>query len=97
MRLVLLITLTSDGILRRWRKTSPRNAGMLETLGEVYGNDDKAREQAMTVGERLAYHQAHSGPLMEQLHQWGKAQLDEHKVEPNSGLGKAIRYFGARV
>ena len=66
---------------------------VLETLGVVYGNDDKARERAMTAGERLAYHQAQSGPLMEQLHQWGKAQLDEHKVEPNSGLGKAIRYL----
>ena len=66
---------------------------VLETLGEVYGNDDTARERAMTAGERLVYHQAHSGPLMEQLHQWGRGQLDEHKVEPNSGLGKAIRYL----
>ena len=70
---------------------------VLETLGAVYGNDDKAREQAMTADERLAYHQVQSGPLMEQLHKWGGAQLDEHKVEPNSGLGKAIRYLGARV
>ena len=47
----------------------------------------------MTAEARLAYHQARSGPLMEQLHQWGKRQLDEHIVEPNSGLGKAIRYL----
>jgi transposase len=66
---------------------------VLETLGEVYGNDETAREQAMTPAERLAYHQAHSGPLMEQLRHWGESQLDEQKVEPNSGLGKAIRYL----
>lgn len=66
---------------------------VLETLGEVYGNDEAAREQAMTADQRLAYHQARSGPLMEQLHQWGQRQLDEHIVEPNSGLGKAIRYL----
>jgi transposase len=66
---------------------------VLETLGEVYGNDEVAREQGMTAAERLAYHQERSGPLMEALRQWGEQQLAEHKVEPNSGLGKAIRYL----
>ena len=72
---------------------TPECRYVLETLGAVYGNDDTAREQAMTPDERLKYHQARSGPLMEQLRQWGASQLDEHKVEPNSGLGKAIRYL----
>ena len=66
---------------------------VLETLGEVYGHDEVAREQGMTASERLAYHQERSGPLMEGLRQWGEQQLAEHKVEPNSGLGKAIRYL----
>src|SRR6266704_2848475 len=66
---------------------------VLETLGEVYGNDEVARERGMTAAERLAYHQERSGPLMEGLRQWGEQQLAEHKVEPNSGLGKAIRYL----
>ena len=66
---------------------------VLETLGEVYGNDEAAREQPMTAAERLAYHQTRSGPLMEGLRQWGEQQLAEHKVEPNSGLGKAIQYL----
>ncbi len=30
---------------------------------------------------------------MEGLQQWCHEQLDEKKVEPNSGLGKAIRYL----
>ena len=72
---------------------TPQCQYVLETLGEVYGNDETARRQTMTPDERLKYHQARSGPLMEQLHQWGKRQLDEHLVEPNSGLGKAIRYL----
>ena len=66
---------------------------VLETLGEVYGHDEVAREQGMTATERLAYHQERSGPLMEGLRQWGEQQLAEHKVEPNSGLGRAIRYL----
>jgi transposase len=27
------------------------------------------------------------------LHDWMKAQLSEHRTEPNSGLGKAISYL----
>ena len=30
---------------------------------------------------------------MEKLQQWMEAQLAQHLVEPNSGLGKAITYF----
>jgi hypothetical protein len=66
---------------------------VLETLGEVYGHDEEANQQGMTSDERLAYHQARSGPLMEQLRQWGQQQLDEHRVEANSGLGQAITYM----
>ena len=66
---------------------------VLETLGEIYGHDEEARHQKMTDLERLVHHQARSGPLMEQLRQWGQQQLDEHKVEPNSGLGQAIAYM----
>jgi len=72
---------------------TPECRYVLEALGEVYGNDETAREQAMTPAERLTHHQARSGPLMEQLRQWGESRLDEHRVEPNSGLGKAIRYL----
>src|SRR5260370_6371984 len=31
---------------------------VLETLGEVYGNDEVARERGMTAAERLAYHRS---------------------------------------
>ena len=47
----------------------------------------------MSAEERLAFHQEHSQPLMEKLHAWLEAQFAEKKVEPNSGLGQAIRYL----
>lgn len=72
---------------------TPECKYVLETLGQVYGHDEEARQQGMTEQERLAYHQARSGPLMDQLRQWGQQQLDERKVEPNSGLGQAINYM----
>jgi transposase len=66
---------------------------VLETLRDVYHNDELARTQGLTPGERLAFHQAHSEPLMKQLEAWLKEQIDEHKAEPNSGLGEAITYM----
>jgi transposase len=66
---------------------------VLEQLGTVYGNDATARKQAMTAEERLRYHQQHSAPVMEELCGWLNTQFAERKVEPNSGLGMAMRYL----
>jgi transposase len=66
---------------------------VLESLAVVYHHDAIARERDLLPQERLLFHQAQSGPIMEQLHAWLVRQLDEHLVEPNSGLGKAIAYF----
>jgi len=66
---------------------------VLESLGEVYGYDQVAREQGLSPEERLRFHQTHSGPVMEKLRAWLHAQFDERKVEPNSGLGAVISYL----
>ena len=66
---------------------------VLEQLGEIYGNDAVAREQVMTPEERLRFHQRQSASVMEQLHTWLATQFAEKKVEPNSGLGVAMRYL----
>ncbi len=65
----------------------------ISLLAKVYENDAKTKEEKMTPEERLAYHEARSAPLMEDLHEWMSAQLDEKRVEPNSGLGKAFTYM----
>ena len=69
---------------------------LLETLREVYKHDAFCRRQQMSAEERLAYHQAHSRPLMEKLEKWLDEQFAERKVEPNSGLGQAITYMKKR-
>jgi transposase len=66
---------------------------ILECLRDVYRYDAETRARQLSPTDRLAFHQAHSGPRMDQLHVWLTAQLEEHRVEPNSGLGKAIAYF----
>lgn len=66
---------------------------VLEVIGKVYHNDAIAKKQVMTPAQRLQYHQANSEPLMHDLYVWMNQQLDEKKVEHNSGLGKAIKYM----
>jgi transposase len=66
---------------------------VIEALAQVYKNDKVAKDLNMSPAERLTFHQTESGPLMEQLRIWFNEQLDEKKVEPNSGLGQAISYM----
>ena len=63
---------------------------VLVALREVYQNDGLARRQEMGPEERLLFHQAHSGPIMQDLKHWLSDQIDAKRVEPASGLGKAI-------
>jgi len=66
---------------------------VIESLREIYRFDAMAKEQNLSDAQRLAFHQEHSKPVMDDLHHWMKEQLDQKKVEPNSGLGEALRYM----
>jgi hypothetical protein len=66
---------------------------VLETLGGVYANDAVTKDQKMTPVERLAFHRQNSQALMDGLESWMREQFSQRKVEPNSGLGKAIAYM----
>lgn len=59
----------------------------------VYKNEATANKRKMTDAERLRLHQRRSSPLMEKLHAWMTAQFVDKKIEPNSGMGDAIRYM----
>jgi rubredoxin len=66
---------------------------VLEVLSQVFDHDEQARKEQLSPQARLAYHQAQSQPLMEALKTWLDKQMDDHLVEPNSALGKAIGYM----
>ena len=66
---------------------------VLEALREVYRNEAVARREKMSPEERLRFHQVHSAPRMERLEGWLREQIEQRKVEPNSGLGQAIAYM----
>jgi hypothetical protein len=62
-------------------------------IGKVYHYDSQAKEMGMSPEKRLTHHQQYSRPVMDALKLWFQQQFDERKVEPNSGLGKAICYM----
>jgi hypothetical protein len=66
---------------------------VLETLAEVYRHDAFARKECMSPEDRLRYHQEKSKPLMDALENWMRQQFELKLVEPNSGLGEAIKYM----
>jgi len=66
---------------------------VLESLSVIYRNDAVSRERNLSPAQRLLFHQAQSGPTMEELHAWLDRQFPERRVERNSGLGGAISYL----
>jgi hypothetical protein len=66
---------------------------VIELLGKVYHYDELCKEKKMDRQERLRFHQEHSKPLMKELKEWLKSQIEDKEVEPNSSLGKAINYM----
>jgi transposase len=66
---------------------------VIEALKQVFDHEAEARDRQMSPTARLAYHQAYSRPIMDELHRWLAQQVEERLVEPNSALGKAIAYM----
>lgn len=66
---------------------------VLEAFSVIYRNDAIAKARKLSPEERLLFHQAESGPTIEELHVWLAQQFDQRRVEPNSALGGAISYL----
>lgn len=63
----------------------------ISRLGVVYYHDSLTKK--MPPRERLEYHKKHSLPIMEELRDWCWLSIENKKVEPNSNMGKAMKYF----
>jgi rRNA maturation protein Nop10 len=66
---------------------------VITVLNQVFEHEAATRAHALSAAERLAYHQARSGPLLAALHEWLEHQFQERAVEPNSSLGQAFAYL----
>jgi len=68
-------------------------ARVIDAIAEVYRHEARCEEHALNPTQRLAYHQAQSRPVMEDLKAWMEQQIEERLVEPNSRLGGAFDYL----
>lgn len=71
----------------------PEVSELLDAYAKVWVHDDASKELKHTAAERLAYHKAHSLPIMEWIKRWCQGYLDSDHVEEHSPLAKACRYF----
>jgi len=62
-------------------------------IGLVYKHDKYCKENNLTGQDRLEYHQEHSSPVMDELKKWCEKCFEQKLVEPNSTLGKSIKYL----
>lgn len=65
----------------------------LTRLALVFKVDAQSRADRLCAQERLRLHQEQSQPVMDELKAWMERQFQERLVEPNSGLGHAIKYM----
>ena len=63
---------------------------VVTAIATVYRYEAQCIAAALGPGQRLAYHQAHSAPVMDALKGWMEQQFTDQQVEPNSRLGQAF-------
>ena len=66
---------------------------VLDTYRTIWQAESTVQEKALNAEQRLEYHQQHSLPEMEKLHQWAKEQQNLPSFEQHGARGKAISYF----
>jgi hypothetical protein len=66
---------------------------VIDAIAEAYKHEAHCKEQALNATQRLAYHQAHSRAVMDDLKAWMEQQFEDRCVEPNSRLGGAFDYL----
>jgi transposase len=66
---------------------------VLEQLGLVFHNEALCKKKGWSGEERLRFHQEQSGPVMDSLAVWMSEQIEQKRIEPNSGLGQALLYL----
>jgi len=66
---------------------------VIDAFAIIYHHDALTKKEQMDPHARLAYHQEHSAPIMTVLKEYAEEQFTEKRVEPNSSLGKSLKYL----
>ena len=67
---------------------------VLTELAKIFAVDKDARREKLDPQQRMRLHQRKSGPVLGRIRKWIRIKVEREKViEPNSELGKALRYI----
>jgi hypothetical protein len=66
---------------------------VIAAIATVYRYEAHCIAAALDPRQRLAYHQAHSAPVMDALKGSMARQFTDKQVKPNSRLGQAFDYM----
>jgi transposase len=66
---------------------------ILRLLAKVFHFDKKAKALELSGRQRKTYHKKHSQPVLKALKREIQRLFDERRVEPNSDMGRALRYI----
>jgi hypothetical protein len=81
------------GVADQAENYPPECQYVLDQIGEIYAVEDFCQQEGLSADERLWMHQLLSAPIMNQLRLWMQNQLDDKRIEPNSGIGDAFNYM----
>jgi transposase len=65
---------------------------VIDKVKWIFINEATTKASGLSDEDRLAYHQAESQPIVDDLYAWCEAQKENRLYEPNSPLGKAMSY-----
>ncbi len=65
----------------------------IDAIGKIYHHEAQIKKQGLNDEERLAFHQQHSAPIMDEFKIQMEKHLETHWVEENSRLGGAYQYM----
>ncbi len=68
-------------------------ARVIDAIAKIYKHEAHCKKHLLSAAQRLAYHQANSRAVMDDLKTWMQQQLEDRQVEPNSRLGTAFDYL----
>jgi len=66
---------------------------VLNLYDQIYDHDEYCKAHQLDDAARLAYHQEHSQPLMDELKAWADQVLSGDEVEPSSVLANECQYL----
>jgi transposase len=66
---------------------------IIAAIRQIYRFEQVCLDEKMSFDDRLAHHQQHSKPVLDELKGFMEAQFENKTAEPNGSLGKAINYW----